>query len=103
MVSVSCTDVIKLYKKGIGGVELVDQRSSAYHLDRKFFIRFHLRIFFDLMDVAGTNSDIADNMLHPDNLTLLNFNIAVATYMIGSYTSKKRAAPDNNIRSKMVY
>ena len=103
MVSVSCTDVIKLCKKGIGGVELVDQRNSAYHLDRKFFIRFHLRIFFDLMDVAGTNSDIADNMLHLDNLTLLNFNIAVATYMIGSYTSKKRAAPDNNIRSKRVY
>ena len=102
-VSVSCPDVIKLYNKGIGGVELVDQRNSAYHLDRKFFIRFHLRIFFDLIDLAGTNSDIAYNMLHPDNMTLLNFNIAVATHMIGPYTRKKRATLDNNIRSKRVY
>ena len=55
------------------------------------------------MDVAGANSDIVYNMLHPDNLTLLNFDTAVATHMIGPYTSRKRAVPDNNIRSKRVY
>ena len=55
------------------------------------------------MDVACTNSNIAYNMLHPDDLTLLNFKIAVATHMMGPYTGRKRAAPDNNIESKRAY
>ena len=55
-VSVSCPDVIKLYNKGIDGVDLVDQRTAAYHLDRKSSIRFYLRIFFDLINIACANS-----------------------------------------------
>ena len=39
--SVSCSDVIKLYKKGIGGVDLVDQKTAAYYLDRKSSSRFY--------------------------------------------------------------
>ena len=69
-VSVSCPDVIKLYNKGITGVYLVHQRSSAYHLDRKSFIKFYLRIFFDLMDVACVSLCIVCNMLRPDNLAV---------------------------------
>ena len=42
-------------------------------------------------------------MLNPDDLTCLNFKKAVATHMIGPYTSRKRAAGDNNIRSKKTY
>lgn len=99
-VSVSCPDVIKRYNKGMGGVDLFDQRTAAYHLDRKSSIRFYLRIFFDLMDASIANSFIAYNMLHPGNLTLLDFKIAVATHMIGPYTSRKRAAPENNAGSK---
>ena len=41
--------------------------------------------------------------LHPDDLNLLNFKIAVATHMIRPYTSRMRAAPDNNIGSKRAY
>ena len=55
------------------------------------------------MDVASANSYIAYNMLHPDDQTLLNFKIAVTTHMIEPYTSRKRAAPDNNIGSKRIY
>ena len=72
-VSVSCLDMIKFYNKRIGKVDLVDQRTAAYYLDGKSSIRFYLRIFFDLVDVACVNSYIASNMLHPDDLTLLNF------------------------------
>ena len=41
--------------------------------------------------------------LHPDDLNLLNFKIAVATHLIKPYTSRMRAAPDNNIGSKNAY
>ena len=72
-VSVSCPDSIKFYNKSMGKVDLVDQRSAAYYLDRKSYIRFYLRIFFDLMDIVCVNSYIASNTLHPGDLTLLNF------------------------------
>ena len=55
-IQVLCPDVIKMYNKGMGGVDLIDQRTAAYHLDRKSRVRFYLRIFFDLMDVACANS-----------------------------------------------
>ena len=42
-------------------------------------------------------------MLHSDDLTLLNFKVAVATHMIRPYSSRKRAVPDNNIGSKRTY
>ena len=54
----TCPSVITMYNKGMGGVSLIDQSTTAYHLDRKSTIRFYLRIFFDLMDVAYANSDI---------------------------------------------
>ena len=45
-ISVPCPDVIKMCNQGMGGVELVDQRTAAYHLDHNSSIRFYLRIFF---------------------------------------------------------
>ena len=64
---------------GMGGLDLVDQRTAAYHLDRKSSIRFYLKISFYLMDVGCASSYIAYDILHLDDLTLLNFKIAVAT------------------------
>ena len=32
-IQVPCSDVIKMYNKGMGGVHLIDQRAAAYHLD----------------------------------------------------------------------
>ena len=102
-VSVSCPDVIKLYNKGMGAVDLVDQRTAAYPLYRKSSIRFYLKIFFDLMDVCMCQFIHCLQYVHPDDLTLLSFKIAVVTYMIGPYTNRKEAAPDNNVVSKRVY
>ena len=45
-IQVPYPDVIKM-----GGVDLIDQRAAAYHLDWKSTIRFYLSMFFDLMDV----------------------------------------------------
>ena len=48
IIPVPCQDVIKMYNQGMGGVYLLDQRTAAYHLDRKSSIRFYLRIFLSI-------------------------------------------------------
>ena len=60
-IQVPCPHFIKMYNQGMGGVDLIDQRTAAYHLDRKSRVRFYLRIFFDLMDVACVNSFVVNN------------------------------------------
>ena len=37
--SVPCPEVLKLYNTGMGGVDLMDQRTTAYRLDRKSPVR----------------------------------------------------------------
>ena len=98
-----CPDVVKIYNKGIGDIELTDQRDAAYHLDRKSTIRFYLCIFFDLINVACANSYIVYNMIHPSDLTLLHFKTIVPTYLTGRYTSRNRAPPDSKTGSKRKY
>ena len=53
---VTCTKVVKLYNSSIGGVDLIDQRTAAYRLDRKSSVRFYLHMFFDLIYIACVNS-----------------------------------------------
>ena len=54
--SVPCPKVAKLCNSSMGGVEVMDQRTAAYRMDRKSSVMFYLRIFFDLMDIACVNS-----------------------------------------------
>ena len=53
---VPCPKVAKLCNSSMGGVEVMDQRTAAYRMDRKSSVMFYLRIFFDLMDIACVNS-----------------------------------------------
>ena len=100
---VSCPDVIKMYNQGMGGVDLTDRRTAAYHLDRKSRVIFYLHIFFDIMDVACVNSFVVYNMLNPNDLTLLDFITIIETYLIGRYTSQSRAPPDGTTGWKRKY
>ena len=54
--SVPCPKVFKLYNSDMGVVDLMDQRTAAYCLERKSSVRFYLRVFFVLMDFACDNS-----------------------------------------------
>ena len=76
--SAPCPKIVKLCKSGMGGVDLMDQRTAAYCLDWKSSVRFYPCIFFDLMDIACFNSYLVYNMKHPNKLLLLNYKIAVA-------------------------
>ena len=42
----NCPNSIKSCNSKMGGVDLMDQRKSAYQLDRKSKFRFYLRLFF---------------------------------------------------------
>ena len=80
-IQVPCPYVIKMYDKEMGGVNLIDQRAATYHLVRKSTIRFYLRVFFNLVDVACAKSYIVYNMMHPNDLTLLDFKTTLSTYL----------------------
>ena len=86
--SVPFSKVVKLYNSDMGEVYLMDQRTAAYHLDRKSSVRFYLRIFFDLMDITCVNSYLIYNMKHPNKLSLLDYKIVVAKHLI-QYHQKK--------------
>ena len=59
---VPCPKLVKLYNSGICVVDLMNQRTAAYRLDRKSSVRFSLHIFFDLMDIAIVSSYLIYNM-----------------------------------------
>ena len=82
-----------LYNGSQGGVDRTDQRKAAYRLDRKSSVRFYLRIFFDLMDIACVNSYLIYNMKHPKKLSLLDYKIVVAKNLIQYHQSRKRIVP----------
>ena len=91
--SVPCLKVVKLYNSGMSGVNIMDQGTATYHLDRKSSVRFYLRIFFDLMDIACVNSYLIYNMKHPNKLSLLYYKILVAKSQIQYHQGQKRAVP----------
>ena len=68
-----------MYNKGMGGLDLIDQRAAAYHLDRKSTIK------------------------HPNDLIALDFKTIVTTYLIGKYASRRRAPRDDKTGSKRKY
>ena len=71
----------------------MDQRAGAYQLDRKSLVRFYLRIFFNLLDIACVNSFLVYIMKHPKQLTLLNYKIVIAKNLIRWHQIRQRAVP----------
>ena len=56
-IPVPCPLIVKEYNNGMSGVDLLEQRTAAYKLDRKSSNGpNYLRLFFKLMDNAVVNS-----------------------------------------------
>ena len=64
-----CPSIVKEYNNGVGGVDLLDQRTAVYKVDRKSSSgRYYLRLFFDLMDIAVVNSHVVYKALYPKGM-----------------------------------
>ena len=77
----------------MGRVDLMDQRTASYYLDRKSSVRFYLRIFFDLMDIVCVNSYLIYNMKYPNKLFLLDYKSVVIKNLIQYHQGWKRTVP----------
>ena len=89
-----CPEIIKDYNCGMGGVDLLDQKTAAYKLDHKSSGgRYYLRLFFDLMDISVVNSHAIYKVLYPKGMELLDYKIALAKSLIGTYNSRSRNTP----------
>ena len=55
------------------------------------------------MDVACVNAFIVYNMVHQKDIILLDYKTVILTLLIGRYTSRSRAPPEQKDRSKRKY
>ena len=83
-----CPINVKKYNQSMTGVDLCDQYTVAYHLDRRSKFRFYLRISFDLMDVAVVSSFIIFDKLHLNALSFLDFKLVVSESLIELFTTR---------------
>ena len=68
----------------------------------KLPVRFYLRIFFDLMNIACVNSQLIYNIKHPNKLSALDYKIVVAKNLIQYHQGQKMVVPMSR-RSKRKY
>ena len=61
---ISCPNIIRFYNNG--GLDIMDQKTATYKLDRKSKHYFYLKMFFDLIDGALVNSHIVYTKLGND-------------------------------------
>ena len=102
-ISVSWSEIIKDCNSGMGGVDLLDQKTAAYKLDRKSSGgRFYLRVFFDLMDISVANPHTIYKVLYPKGMELVDFKIVLAKSLIGTYDSPSRNIPARHVSRREV-
>lgn len=92
-----------MYRKGMDGFELINQRAEACYFYQKATIRFCLHTFFELIDVACADRCIISDMMHQNDLRLLEFKAIVSIYAIGRYISRSKAPIDGKAGSKKNY
>ena len=98
-----CPEIIKDYNYVMGGVDLLDQKTAVYKLDRMSCCgRYYLRLFFDLMDVSVDNSHIIYKELNPKGMELLDFKSVLAKSLVGTYNSRSRYTPASHVSRREV-
>ncbi|XP_040264689.1 piggyBac transposable element-derived protein 4-like [Bufo bufo] len=102
---IPCPTIVTIYNKYMGGVDLMDQKKVSYETDRRSKIKFYLRIFFDLLDIAVNNSHCiyiqANEERHPEckAITPLEYRQMIARSLVGGYSNRQRKAPSAPVRS----
>ena len=96
--TVPCPKMVKDYNSNMGGVDLLEQKTAVYRLDRKLSgEKYYLRLFFDLMDMCMVNSRIVYKECYPAGMELLDFKVLVAKSVIGSINSRQMIAPPTRV------
>jgi hypothetical protein len=89
----------------MGGVDLMDQKKITYEINRKTKIKYYLRIFFDLIDIAVNNAYCIFTQLNQNvnpeykAISPLQYRQLIARFLIGNYTKRKRSLPAGPLRS----
>ena len=102
---VPCPTIVTTYNKFMGGVDLMDQKKVTYEVDRRSKIKYYMRLFFDMFDIAINNSHVVyvQLMLESDSekksVTPLEYRQMIARALIGKYTSRKRGTPSAPVKS----
>ncbi|GFS46856.1 chimeric ERCC6-PGBD3 protein [Trichonephila inaurata madagascariensis] len=98
-VNVTCPEVVICYNKHRGGVDLMNQRKACYEVNRKVKIKYYLRLFFYLLDIALNNAYVVYVKLHEAQrmegplLSSLEYRQHIARGLINNYTCRQRPRP----------
>ena len=102
-IPVGCPEIIKDYNSGMGGADLLNQKTAAYKLDcNSSGGRYYLRLFFDLMDISVVNLYMIYKELNPKGMELLDFKIVLAKSLGGTYNSRSRNTPASHVSRQEV-
>lgn len=104
---VTCPEVVMRYNKYMGGVDLMDQRKACYEVDRKAKIKYYLRLFFDILDIAMNNSYLMCVKLdekyrvEASLLSSLEYRQHIAQGLINNFTCRQRSRPTSVSSEKL--
>lgn len=96
-------NIVSLYNKNMGGVDLSDQSIRPYECNRKC-MKWYIKTYFHLFDIAIFNAFIVYNILHPrTKKTLLEFRLQLANEIIQNHCNKsgpsrKKFSTENAVR-----
>jgi len=82
----------------------MDFKKSCYDVDRKSKVKYYLRIFFDLLDIALNNSYVVYcKILESENvkstLSSMQFRQHIARGLIGTFSSRQRQVPQSTVQT----
>ena len=99
-VRVECPELIKMYNKHMGGVDINDRMKSTHEQDRRGR-RYYLRLAFDMLDQLMVNSRIVFNTLNTENqLNAKEYQLLIARGIVDGFTSRIRSASAAPIKVK---
>lgn len=86
----------------------MDQRKVCYEVDHTAKIKYYLRLFFDLLDIAMNNAYTIYSILHENKqiegslLSSLEFRQVVARSLIANFSFRQRALPSAVMTKKRL-
>ena len=97
---IECPELIAKYNENMGGVDKNDQLRQYYSI-RARGQKCYMYIAYFCIDVVITNSYIFHSLLsEPSFRNLKDFRLNLATELIGSYNSRKRAGRPSILPAK---